>query len=126
MIPRAIGAAKKILLPLPGLDFDVTEVSDAGAGAAAGAGATRSVSEEPHASTLPQSARAHEYARSGVRCRLRRITVPCRAMATRFAGTQHSPGLFDVAQDISGGLPLELIEQWLVSDQSRAVDLAGR
>jgi class 3 adenylate cyclase len=38
-------------------------------------------------------------------------------MATRFARTQFTPGLFDVAQDITGGLPSELIEQWLVSDQ---------
>jgi len=48
-------------------------------------------------------------------------------MATRFAGTQYSPGLFDVAHDISGGLPIELIEQWLVSDQSHedALELLG-
>lgn len=39
-------------------------------------------------------------------------------MAGRFARTQYSPGLFDVAQDITGGLPSELVEQWLESDQT--------
>lgn len=38
-------------------------------------------------------------------------------MAVRFASTQYSPGLFDVAHDITGGLPAELIEGWLESDQ---------
>lgn len=39
-------------------------------------------------------------------------------MAGRFARTQYSPGLFDVAQDITGSLPIELVERWLESDQT--------
>lgn len=39
-------------------------------------------------------------------------------MVGRFARTQYSPGLFDVAQDITGGLPIELVERWLESDQT--------
>ena len=40
-------------------------------------------------------------------------------MARRSKG-QYSPALFDVAQDIIGGLPIKLIEQWLGSDQGHA------
>ncbi|EPX57275.1 hypothetical protein D187_007029 [Cystobacter fuscus DSM 2262] len=40
-------------------------------------------------------------------------------MARRTKG-QYSPSLFDVAQDIIGGLPIKLIEQWLGSEQTHA------
>ncbi|MFY0577777.1 hypothetical protein ACN28S_28770 [Cystobacter fuscus] len=40
-------------------------------------------------------------------------------MARRTKG-QYSPSLFDVAQDIVGGLPIKLIEQWLGSEQTHA------
>jgi class 3 adenylate cyclase len=40
-------------------------------------------------------------------------------MSRRTKG-QYSPALFDVAQDIIGGLPLKLIEQWLGSEQTHA------
>lgn len=39
-------------------------------------------------------------------------------MVGRFARTQYSPGLFDIAQDITGGLPIKLVERWLESDQT--------
>jgi len=39
-------------------------------------------------------------------------------MVGRFARTQYSPGLFDGAQDITGGFPAKLVERWLESDQS--------
>ncbi|HBB32444.1 MAG TPA: family 3 adenylate cyclase [Cyanobacteria bacterium UBA8803] len=34
-------------------------------------------------------------------------------MAGRLSKTKYSPSLFDITQDIIGGLPLKLIEQWL-------------
>jgi len=40
-------------------------------------------------------------------------------MSRRTKG-QYSPALFDVAQDIIGGLPIKLIEQWLGSEQTHA------
>jgi class 3 adenylate cyclase len=39
---------------------------------------------------------------------------------TRRTKGQYSPSLFDVAQDIIGGLPIKLIEQWLGSEQTHA------
>jgi len=42
-------------------------------------------------------------------------------MAIKFAKTQYTPALFDVAQDIVGALPLKLIEKWLVSEQTQGV-----
>ncbi len=39
-------------------------------------------------------------------------------MVAKFARSQYSPALFDVAQDIVGGLPIKLVEQWLESEQS--------
>lgn len=41
------------------------------------------------------------------------------AMVAKFARSQYSPGLFDVAQDIVGGLPIRLVARWLESEQSR-------
>ncbi|MCY1057392.1 family 3 adenylate cyclase [Nannocystis sp. SCPEA4] len=41
-------------------------------------------------------------------------------MVTKLARTQYSPALFDLAQDIVGGLPLRLLERWLESDQTEA------
>lgn len=41
-------------------------------------------------------------------------------MAAKLARTHYSPGLFDLAQDITGGLPLRLVERWLASDQTDA------
>jgi class 3 adenylate cyclase len=41
-------------------------------------------------------------------------------MAGRIARTHYSPGLFDLAQDITGGLPLRLVERWLAGDQTAA------
>lgn len=40
-------------------------------------------------------------------------------MARRSKG-QYSPALFDITQDVVGGLPIKLIEQWLGSDQGHA------
>ena len=40
-------------------------------------------------------------------------------MVAKFARSQYSPGLFDVAQDIVGGLPIRLVARWLESEQSR-------
>lgn len=41
-------------------------------------------------------------------------------MAARFARTRYSPALFDLAQDIVGGLPIRLLARWLESDQTEA------
>lgn len=41
-------------------------------------------------------------------------------MVTKLARTQYSPALFDLAQDIVGGLPLRLLEAWLESEQTEA------
>ncbi|PCC70648.1 Adenylate cyclase, class 3 [Nannocystis exedens] len=41
-------------------------------------------------------------------------------MAAKFARTQYSPALFDLAQDIVGGLPLRLLERWWESEQTEA------
>lgn len=41
-------------------------------------------------------------------------------MAGKIARNHYSPGLFDLAQDIAGGLPLRLVERWLASDQTDA------
>lgn len=41
-------------------------------------------------------------------------------MAGRIARINYSPGLFDLAQDITGGLPLRLVERWLAGDQTAA------
>ncbi|MFY0537574.1 family 3 adenylate cyclase [Nannocystis pusilla] len=42
------------------------------------------------------------------------------ALAAKFARTQYSPALFDLAQDIVGGLPLRLLERWWESEQTEA------
>jgi class 3 adenylate cyclase len=39
-------------------------------------------------------------------------------MAARFDRGRYSPALFDIAQDITGGLPIKLVERWLESDQT--------
>ncbi|XXX76154.1 hypothetical protein WMF30_51745 [Sorangium sp. So ce134] len=39
-------------------------------------------------------------------------------MAAKITKAQYSPALFDVAQDIIGGLPIKLIDQWLSSEQT--------
>jgi class 3 adenylate cyclase len=41
-------------------------------------------------------------------------------LVAKFARTQYSPALFDLAQDIVGGLPLRLLGRWLESDQTEA------
>jgi class 3 adenylate cyclase len=41
-------------------------------------------------------------------------------LVTKLARTQYSPALFDLAQDIVGGLPFRLLEAWLESDQTEA------
>lgn len=41
-------------------------------------------------------------------------------MVRRFARTRYSPALFDLAQDIVGGLPIRLLQRWLESDQTDA------
>lgn len=41
-------------------------------------------------------------------------------MVPRLARTRYSPALFDLAQDIVGGLPLRLLQRWLESDQTEA------
>lgn len=41
-------------------------------------------------------------------------------MVPRIARTRYSPALFDLAQDIVGGLPIRLLERWLESDQTDA------
>ncbi|WAS93626.1 family 3 adenylate cyclase [Nannocystis punicea] len=41
-------------------------------------------------------------------------------MVSKIARTQYSPALFDLAQDIVGGLPLRLLGRWLESDQTEA------
>ena len=40
-------------------------------------------------------------------------------MARRSKG-QYSPALFDITQDVVGGLPIKLLEEWLGSDQGHA------
>ncbi len=40
-------------------------------------------------------------------------------MAVKLSRSQYSPALFDVAQDIAGGLPLRLVERWLASEQTQ-------
>jgi len=40
-------------------------------------------------------------------------------MAVKLSRSQYSPALFDVAQDIAGGLPLRLVELWLASEQTQ-------
>lgn len=42
-------------------------------------------------------------------------------MSDKISKTQYSPGLFDITQDIIGGLPIKLIEQWLESAQTHEV-----
>lgn len=42
-------------------------------------------------------------------------------MRDKISKTQYSPGLFDITQDIIGGLPIKLIEHWLESQQSHEV-----
>lgn len=42
------------------------------------------------------------------------------ALAAKFARTHYSPALFDLAQDIVGGLPLRLLERWWESEQTEA------
>jgi len=39
--------------------------------------------------------------------------------APKLSRSQYSPALFDVAQDLAGGLPLRLVEQWLASEQGQ-------
>lgn len=39
-------------------------------------------------------------------------------MADRISKTQYSPELFDLAQDMPGGLPLQIVAQWLDSAQT--------
>lgn len=39
-------------------------------------------------------------------------------MANKLSKNRYSPALFDITQDIIGGLPLKLIEQWLESEQT--------
>lgn len=39
-------------------------------------------------------------------------------MIIKFTKAQYSPGLFDLAQDIQGGLPIKLVERWLESEQT--------
>lgn len=40
-------------------------------------------------------------------------------MAVKLSRSQYSPALFDVTQDIAGGLPLRLVDQWLASEQTQ-------
>ena len=40
-------------------------------------------------------------------------------MVPKLSRSQYSPALFDVAQDLAGGLPLRLVEQWLASEQTQ-------
>lgn len=40
-------------------------------------------------------------------------------MAVKLSRSQYSPALFDVAQDIAGGLPLRLVDRWLASEQTQ-------
>ena len=42
-------------------------------------------------------------------------------MSDKFSKTQYSPALFDITQDIIGGLPIKLIEHWLESQQTHEV-----
>lgn len=44
-------------------------------------------------------------------------------MVAKLSRSQYSPALFDVAQDIAGGLPLRLVEQWLASEQDHEAAL---
>ncbi|MGH8474398.1 MAG: hypothetical protein ACRER2_01265 [Methylococcales bacterium] len=45
-------------------------------------------------------------------------------MSENFTKTLYSPGLFDLVQDITGGLPFELVAKWLESDQTQEATLA--
>ncbi len=36
----------------------------------------------------------------------------------KFSKNRYSPRLFDLTQDITGALPLKLVEQWVNSDQT--------
>ena len=40
-------------------------------------------------------------------------------MVAKLSRSQYSPALFDVAQDIAGGLPLRLVDRWLASEQTQ-------
>jgi len=40
-------------------------------------------------------------------------------MVAKLSRSQYSPALFDVAQDVAGGLPLRLVDQWLASEQTQ-------
>ena len=44
-------------------------------------------------------------------------------MANKFSVDKYSPALFDVTQDIISSLPLRLIKQWLLSEQTQEVAL---
>ncbi|MEZ0073431.1 hypothetical protein [Planotetraspora sp. GP83] len=39
-------------------------------------------------------------------------------MAARLAKAHYSPALFDLARDVTGGLPMKLVELWIESEQS--------
>ncbi|MCL1473309.1 hypothetical protein [Argonema antarcticum] len=39
-------------------------------------------------------------------------------MANKFSKERYSPSFFDLAQDITGGLPIKLVNQWLESEQT--------
>lgn len=45
-------------------------------------------------------------------------------MNEKLTKTLYSPGLFDITQDITGGLPVKLVAQWLESEQNQAAALA--
>ncbi|WP_066382175.1 MULTISPECIES: family 3 adenylate cyclase [unclassified Anabaena] len=44
-------------------------------------------------------------------------------MTNKFTTDQYNPALFDITQDIIGALPLTLIKQWLLSDQTKEATL---
>lgn len=44
-------------------------------------------------------------------------------MASKFTTDQYNPSLFDITQDIIGGLPLTLLKKWLLSEQSQQATL---
>ncbi len=41
-------------------------------------------------------------------------------MAPKLNRSQYSPALFDLGQDLAGGLPLRLVDEWLASEQTQA------
>ena len=45
------------------------------------------------------------------------------ATTRKFTTGQYSPALFDISQDIIGSLPLTLIKNWLVSEQTQQATL---